>query len=176
MDSVSLAASRVSAQIGRLQLEIAGKMLRMEADPAQSAAATVEAARQEVGDRVGFDAPKQANAFEQRTGEIGITARAKGREARDAHGRDSLTGNGSDHSHGLEMPVVTQLAILDSLLGKQPGARFLDFREIRRRGFRKFEIEPLEGIVDQLGDLQAGEWLVVARNRIPRRPRFRRGL
>jgi len=49
MDSVSLAASLVSAQIGRLQLEIAGKMLRMEADPAQSAAATVEAARQEVG-------------------------------------------------------------------------------------------------------------------------------
>jgi hypothetical protein len=52
MDSVSLAASLVSAQIGRLQLEIAGKMLRMEADPAQSAAATVESAQRDVNSLV----------------------------------------------------------------------------------------------------------------------------
>jgi hypothetical protein len=48
MDAVSLASSLVSAQIGRLQLEIAGKMLRLEASQEQSAAATVESAQQDV--------------------------------------------------------------------------------------------------------------------------------
>jgi len=43
----SLASSLVSAQIGRLQLENRGKkMLRMEANQEQSAAATVESAQQ----------------------------------------------------------------------------------------------------------------------------------
>jgi hypothetical protein len=46
MAPASLAASLVSAQIGRMQLEIAGKMLRMEADHEQSAAATIESAQQ----------------------------------------------------------------------------------------------------------------------------------
>jgi hypothetical protein len=46
MAPASLAASLVSAQIGRMQLEIAGKMLRMEADHAQSAAETIESAQQ----------------------------------------------------------------------------------------------------------------------------------
>jgi hypothetical protein len=46
MAPASLAASLVSAQIGRMQLEIAGKMLRVEADNAQSAAATIESAQQ----------------------------------------------------------------------------------------------------------------------------------
>jgi len=48
MDAGSLASSLVSAQIGRLQLEIAGKMLRMEANQEQSAAATIESAQQDV--------------------------------------------------------------------------------------------------------------------------------
>ena len=46
MAPASLAASLVSAQIGRMQLEIAGKKLRMEADHEQSAAATIESAQQ----------------------------------------------------------------------------------------------------------------------------------
>jgi VCBS repeat-containing protein len=50
MAPASLAASLVSAQIGRMQLEIAGKMLRMEADHAQSAAATIESAQQNLDD------------------------------------------------------------------------------------------------------------------------------
>jgi hypothetical protein len=45
MAPASLAASLVSAQIGRIQLEIAGKKLRMEADHEQSPAATIESAQ-----------------------------------------------------------------------------------------------------------------------------------
>jgi hypothetical protein len=43
MDSVSLASSLVSAQIGRIRLEVAAKLLRAQADPAASTASTVEA-------------------------------------------------------------------------------------------------------------------------------------
>jgi hypothetical protein len=46
MDPVSLASSLVTAQIGRMQLEIAGKKPRMEADHGQSAATTIESAQQ----------------------------------------------------------------------------------------------------------------------------------
>lgn len=48
MDSVSLAASLVSAQIGRVRLEMAGKMLRIQADPDLSAAAVIESAQQSI--------------------------------------------------------------------------------------------------------------------------------
>jgi hypothetical protein len=48
MDSVSLAASLVSAQVDRVRLEIAGKMLRIQADPGQSAATVIESAQQSV--------------------------------------------------------------------------------------------------------------------------------
>jgi hypothetical protein len=50
MDSVSLAASLVSAQIGRVRLEIAGQMLRIQADPDASAAAAIESAQQCIND------------------------------------------------------------------------------------------------------------------------------
>jgi len=43
MDSVSLASSLVSAQIGRIRLEVAAKLMRAQADPAASTASTVEA-------------------------------------------------------------------------------------------------------------------------------------
>ena len=46
MDSVSLASSLVSAQIGRVQLEIAGKMLRAQANSEASVATMIEAAQQ----------------------------------------------------------------------------------------------------------------------------------
>jgi len=49
MDAVALASSLVSAQIGRLQLELAGKMLRMEANQAQAAAAMIESAQHDIG-------------------------------------------------------------------------------------------------------------------------------
>jgi hypothetical protein len=48
MDSVSLASSLVSAQIGRIRLEVAAKMLRAQADPEASTASTVEAAQQSI--------------------------------------------------------------------------------------------------------------------------------
>ena len=52
MDSVSLAASLVSAQIGRARLEIAGQMLRIQADPDASAAAAIESAQQSINNLV----------------------------------------------------------------------------------------------------------------------------
>jgi hypothetical protein len=48
MDSVSLASSLVSAQIGRIRLEVAAKLLQARADPAASTASTVEAAQQNI--------------------------------------------------------------------------------------------------------------------------------
>ena len=48
MDSVSLAASLVGAQVDRVRLEVAGKMLRIQADPGQSAAAAIESVQQSV--------------------------------------------------------------------------------------------------------------------------------
>jgi hypothetical protein len=48
MDSVSLASSLVSAQIGRIRLEVAAKMLRAQADPATSTASAVDAAQQNI--------------------------------------------------------------------------------------------------------------------------------
>jgi hypothetical protein len=48
MDSVSLASSLVSAQIGRIRLEVAAKLLRAQADPVASDTSTVEAAQQNI--------------------------------------------------------------------------------------------------------------------------------
>jgi hypothetical protein len=48
MDQVSLAASLISAQMGRVQLEIAGKMLRMQANHDQSIGNMIDAAQQNI--------------------------------------------------------------------------------------------------------------------------------
>jgi formylmethanofuran dehydrogenase subunit E len=48
MDSVTLAASLISAQIGRTQLEIAGKMLRMQTNHDQSINTMIEAAQHNI--------------------------------------------------------------------------------------------------------------------------------
>jgi formylmethanofuran dehydrogenase subunit E len=48
MDSVTLAASLVSAQMGRTQLEIAGKMLRMQTSHDQSINTMIEAAQHNI--------------------------------------------------------------------------------------------------------------------------------
>ena len=46
MDVSALAAAMVGAQMGRLQLAVAAKMLRMNADQAASIAKVIEAAQQ----------------------------------------------------------------------------------------------------------------------------------
>jgi hypothetical protein len=48
MDQVSLAASLISAQMGRVQLEIAGKMLRMQANHDQSIGNMIDAAQHSI--------------------------------------------------------------------------------------------------------------------------------
>jgi hypothetical protein len=48
MDQVSLAASLISAQMGRVQLEIAGKMLRMQANHDQSIGNMIDAAQHNI--------------------------------------------------------------------------------------------------------------------------------
>jgi hypothetical protein len=48
MDQVSLAASLISAQMGRVQLEIAGKMLRMQANHDQSIGNMIDAAEHSI--------------------------------------------------------------------------------------------------------------------------------
>ena len=46
MDDVGLASAFIGASIGQVQLAVAGKMLRMSADAAQSAVKLIDAAQQ----------------------------------------------------------------------------------------------------------------------------------
>jgi hypothetical protein len=48
MDPVNLAASLISAQMSRIQLEVAGKMLRMQANHDQSIGNMIEAAQSNI--------------------------------------------------------------------------------------------------------------------------------
>jgi len=48
MDPATLASSLISAQMGRIQLEIAGAMLRMQTNHDQSINAIIESAQQNI--------------------------------------------------------------------------------------------------------------------------------